>query len=60
MLEVIIYPSSTQSKMRMAIKGQDYEAFLHPSDITKYVVFSIFFDSTIMSEEIFLKRMVIR
>lgn len=55
-----ISPSSTQSKMGMATKGQDYETFLHPSDIAKYVVFSICFDSTIMSEEIFLKRMEIR
>jgi 3-oxoacyl-[acyl-carrier protein] reductase len=55
-----ISPSSTQSKMGMATKGQDYETFLHPSDIAKYVVFSISFDSNIMSEEIFLKRMIIR
>ena len=55
-----ISPSSTQSKMGMATKGQDYETFLQPGDIAKYVVFSISFDSSIMSEEVFLKRMIIR
>ena len=55
-----ISPSSTQSKMGMTTKGQDYETFLHPSDIAKYVVFSISFDSNIISEEIFLKRMLIK
>ena len=55
-----ISPSSTQSRMGMATKGQDYETFLQPSDIAKYVIFSISFDSNIMSEEIFLKRMIIR
>ena len=55
-----ISPSSTQSKMGRATKGQDYETFLHPSDIAKYVVFSISFNSNLISEEIFLKRMIIR
>lgn len=55
-----ISPSSTQSKMGMATKGQDYETFLQPADIAKYVVFSIAFNSNIMSEEIFLKRMLIK
>jgi len=41
-------------------KGQDYTTFLEPTDIAKYVVFSISFNSNIMTEEIFLKRMVIR
>jgi NAD(P)-dependent dehydrogenase (short-subunit alcohol dehydrogenase family) len=55
-----ISPSSTQSKMGLKTKGQDYTTFLEPTDIAKYVVFSISFDSNIMTEEIFLKRMVIR
>jgi 3-oxoacyl-[acyl-carrier protein] reductase len=55
-----ISPSSTQSKMGLKTKGQDYTTFLEPTDIAKYVVFSISFDSNIMTEEIFLKRMIIR
>ena len=55
-----ISPSSTQSRMGIMTKGQDYETFLHPNDIAKYVVFSISFDSNLVSEEIFLKRMIIR
>jgi 3-oxoacyl-[acyl-carrier protein] reductase len=55
-----ISPSSTQSKMGMATKGQDYSTFLDPNDVAKYVVFVISFDSNIMSEEIFLKRMTVR
>ena len=55
-----ISPSSTQSAMGLATKGQDYSTFLEPDDVAKYVVFSISFESNIMSEEIFLKRMIVR
>jgi len=55
-----ISPSSTQSKMGMATKGQDYSTFLDPDDVAEYVIFAMSFDSNIMSEEIFLKRMIIR
>ena len=55
-----ISPSSTQSKMGMATKGQDYTTFLNPDDIAKYIIFSISFNSNIMTEEVFLKRMEAR
>jgi 3-oxoacyl-[acyl-carrier protein] reductase len=55
-----VSPSSTQSKMGLATKGQDYSTFLDPHDVAKYVVFAISFDSNIVSEEIFLKRMIVR
>lgn len=55
-----VSPSSTQSKMGKATKGQDYTTFLEPDDIAKYVVFVISFNSNIMSEEIFLKRMIVK
>jgi 3-oxoacyl-[acyl-carrier protein] reductase len=55
-----VSPSSTQSQMGLATKGQDYSTFLEPDDVAKYVAFAISFDSNIMSEEIFLKRMIIR
>jgi fengycin family lipopeptide synthetase B len=55
-----ISPSSTQSQMGLATKGQDYSTFLDSDDVAKYVVFAISFDSNIIAEEIFLKRMIIR
>ena len=55
-----VSPSSTQSKMGLATKDQDYTTFLDPVDVAKYVLFIISFDSNIVSEEIFLKRMLVR
>ncbi len=55
-----ISPSSTQGKMGRQTVGQDYETFLNPADIAKFVVFTISFESNIMTEEIFLKRMEVR
>jgi len=55
-----ISPSSTQSKMGLATKDQDYSTFLDPNDVAKYVIFAISHDSNIVSEEIFLKRMIIQ
>jgi fengycin family lipopeptide synthetase B len=55
-----ISPSSTQSRMGLTTKNQDYSTFIDPSDISKYVVFVISHNSNIVSEEIFLKRMIIQ
>lgn len=55
-----ISPSSTKSKMGLQTKGQDYSTFLEPEDIAEYVLFAMSFDSNIVSNEIFLKRMVIK
>ena len=46
--------------MGLNTKGQDYSTFLDPNDIAKYVIFSISFDSNIVSEELQLKRMIVR
>ncbi len=46
--------------MGLATKGQDYSTFLDPNDVAKYIVFAISFDGNIISEEISLKRMIIR
>lgn len=54
-----ISPSSTKSRIGLETKGQNYSTFLEPEDIAKYVAFVISFDSNIMSEEVFLKRMEI-
>lgn len=53
-----ISPSSTKSKMGLKTKGQDYSTFLDPDDISEYVAFVISFNSNLISDEIFLKRMV--
>jgi len=55
-----VSPSSTQSRMGATTIGQDYSTFLDPNDVAKYVVFVISFESNIMSEEVFLKRMIVR
>ena len=55
-----ISPSSTQSKMGLATKNQDYSTFIDPSDIAKYVVFIISFDGNLVSEEVSLKRMIVK
>ena len=55
-----ISPSSTQSKMSVDDKNQDYSTFLDPGDVAKYVLFAISHNSNIVSDEIFLKRMFIR
>jgi len=55
-----ISPSSTKSKMGEDTIGQDYTTFLDASDIAKYVAFAISFDSNIVTEEIFLKRMIVK
>jgi len=55
-----ISPSSTKGNMGLTTKDQDYSTFLDPDDIAKYVIFSISFDSNIASEELQLKRMIIR
>ena len=52
-----ISPSSTQSKMGLETKNQDYSTFLDPKDVAKYVIFAISFEGNIISEEILLKRM---
>jgi 3-oxoacyl-[acyl-carrier protein] reductase len=55
-----ISPSSTQSNIGLSTKGQDYSTFLDSDDVAKYVIFAISFNSNIISEELQLKRMVIR
>ena len=52
-----ISPSSTLTNMGKQLKNQDSSTFLDPDDVAKYVVFSISFDSNIISNEISLSRM---
>lgn len=55
-----ISPSSTQGKMGLETKGQDYTTFLDPKEVSDYVLFAIAQDGNAMSQEIFIKRMYLR
>jgi hypothetical protein len=46
--------------MHISDKDQDYSTFLNPSDIAKYLVFAVSFDSNTVSGEILLKRTTIK
>jgi short-subunit dehydrogenase len=55
-----ISPSSTKGAMGLSTKGQDYNTFLDPQEVTDYVLFCIAHDGAGVSPEILIKRMVIR
>ena len=55
-----ISPSSTKGNMGKSTKNQDYNTFLEPQDVAKYIIFTISFDSNLMNEEVFLNRMFIK
>lgn len=55
-----ISPSSTQGPMGKSTIGQDYSTFLDPEEVADYVMFAISLDGNAMSEEILIKRMVVR
>lgn len=52
----VISPGSIKTKMGKLSKDQNYETFLDPSDVAKYVEFVISFDDDLVSEEIRLNR----
>lgn len=54
-----VSPSSTQGRMGLATVGQDYSTFLDPNEVADYVMFAISHDGNVMSEEIFIKRMIV-
>ena len=51
-----ISPGSIKTKMGKLSKDQDYETFLDPLQVAKYVEFAISFDDDLISEEIRLNR----
>jgi fengycin family lipopeptide synthetase B len=55
-----VSPSSTQGNMGLNTPGQDYSTFLDPEEVAEYVLFAISFDGNAVSEEIFIKRMIVR
>lgn len=52
----VISPGSIKTKMGKLSKDQNYETFLDPSEVAKYVEFVISFDNDLVSEEIRLNR----
>lgn len=49
-------PGSIQTEMGKKVKNQDFDTFLDPVEIAKYIIFSISFDDEMISNEIQLKR----
>ena len=52
-----ISPGSIKTEMGKISKDQNFETFLNPKEIARYLVFAISFDSELVSEEIRLNRM---
>jgi len=55
-----VSPSSTQGRMGLATVGQDYSTFLHPKEVSDYVMFVMSHDGNAVTEEVFIKRMFVR
>lgn len=53
-----VSPCSIKTKMGRQTRNQDYNTFIDPSDIAKYISFIIKFDGESISEEIRLSRMM--
>lgn len=51
-----VSPGSIKTKMGRLSKDQDYDTFLNPSEIAKYIEFIISFNAELVSEEIRLNR----
>lgn len=55
-----VSPGSMKTKMARLSKDQDYETFLSPAEVAKYIEFIIQFDGNLISEEIRLNRINLR
>jgi len=55
-----VSPSSTKTSMAKISKDQDYNTFLDPKEVAKYIEFVISFDKELISDEIRLNRMIIK
>ena len=52
-----ISPGSVKTEMGQKVPNQDYNTFIDPNEIAKYVIFVMSFDSDLISEEVRLNRM---
>ena len=57
---ICISPGSIKTQMGRQVQGQDFETFLEPDDITRYLLFLLSLDGNIVSEEVRLNRVVIQ
>ena len=55
-----ISPGSIKTAMGKKVKGQDFDTFIDPDEIAKYIAFVISFDKQMVSEEIRLNRIDIK
>ncbi len=49
-------PGSIQTEMGKKVKNQDFDTFIDPEEIAKYIILSVCFDNEMISNEIQLKR----
>jgi short-subunit dehydrogenase len=49
-------PGSIQTEMGKKVKNQDFDTFIDPEEIAKYIILSVSFDNEMISNEIQLKR----
>ena len=54
-----VSPAGVKTEMGKKIRNQNYNTFLDPKEIAKYIAFICSFDSELISDEIRLNRMVI-
>jgi len=53
-----VSPASVKTEMGKKVTWQDYNTFINPEDIAKYVSFIISFDGDMVSDEIRVNRMI--
>lgn len=53
-----VSPASVKTEMGKKVTWQDYNTFINPEDIAKYISFIISFDGDMVSDEIRLNRMI--
>ncbi|WP_020589351.1 SDR family NAD(P)-dependent oxidoreductase [Desulfobacter curvatus] len=52
-----ISPSGTKTEMGQQIPGQNYDNFLNPEEVARYVIFAISFNNELITDEFRLNRM---
>ena len=55
-----ISPGSTQTNMGKISKDQDFNTFLSPEEVARYIIFSLSFDKEMVLDESRLNRMTIK
>lgn len=53
-----VSPGSVKTKMGKLLKNQDFNTFIEPEELAKYVIFLISFDDNMIPEEVRLNRFI--